>query len=384
VGDSRKEGDVDHHLSQPTGRADRHARWVAMWREAVRTSPLAIGLVQLSTTRFVEISDKAAELFGTTPERGVGLDYLSVSERPQEAAQTFRLVGERMLDGIRGRRRFKRSDGSSVELQISGWAVRSSSGPDLGLLIASEVSEAENAGIGGDVIAPVPRSRAGFDFDDVQITLNDCWRIAHISANAGTILGRPSRELLASSILELTHRDDLSALLLAFARATTDRSADVRVRLCKDRSWRTVQAVITALEGDGTLPFSLIAMPSVEPYMQDSTGTSQLAGHLRRIAAQIEAAGALAPLIETAAHLAIPAAPELSPRQWEIASRLLGGERVPTIAAEMYLSQATVRNHLSAIFQKFGVHSQRELLALWRGGVRRPIPPGDTPIRDRV
>jgi PAS domain S-box-containing protein len=355
-----------------------------MWREAVRTSHLAIGLVQLSTTRFVEISDKAAELFGTTPEAGVGLDYLSVSERPQEAAQTFRLVGERMLDGIRGRRRFRRADGSSVELQISGWAVRSSNGPDLGLLIASEVSEADNAAIGGDVVAPNSRSRPGFDFDDVQITLNDHWCIAYVSANAGTVLGRPARELLASSILELTHRDDLAALLLAFARATTDRSADVRIRLRKDRSWRTVQAVITALEGDGSLPFSLIAMPSVEPYAQDSTGTSQLAGHLRRIAAQIEAAGALAPLIETAAHLAIPAAPELSPRQWEIASRLLGGERVPTIAAEMYLSQATVRNHLSAIFQKFGVHSQRELLALWRGGVRRPIPPGDTPISHRL
>ncbi len=382
MGDSRKEGAVDH-ASQSTERADRHARWVAMWREAVRTSPLAIGLVQLSTTRFVEISDKAAELFGTTPEGGVGLDYLSVSERPQEAAQTFRLVGERMLDGIRGRRRFRRSDGSSVELQISGWAVRSSSGLDLGLLIASDVSEAEDAALPGDV-APNSRSRAGFDFDDVQITLNDRWCIAYVSANAGTVLGRPSRELLASSILELTHRDDLAALLLAFARATTDTSADVRIRLRKDRSWRAVQAVITALEGDGTLPFSLIAMPSVEPYSHDSTGTSQLAGHLRRIAAQIEAAGALAPLIETAAHLAIPAAPELSPRQWEIASRLLGGERVPTIAAEMYLSQATVRNHLSAIFQKFGVHSQRELLALWRGGVRRPIPPGDTPIRHRM
>lgn len=348
-----------------------------MWREAVRTSPVAIGLLQLSTTRFVAMSDTAAELFGTTPEGAAGLDYLSVTERPREAAQTFRLVAERMLDGLRGRRRFRRADGSMIELQVTGWAVRSSSGPDLGLLIASEVSEADQAGNGGDVIGPIRRAKAGFEFDDVQITLDDCWRIAHISANAGTVLGRPSRELLACSILELTHADDLSALLLAFARATTDSGADVRIRLRKDRSWRTVEAVITVLEGDGTLPFSMIAMPAVEPYAPDSTGTSQLAGHLRRIAAQIEAAGALAPFIETAANLAIPAAPELSPRQWEIASRLLGGERVPTIAAEMFLSQATVRNHLSAIFQKFGVHSQRDLLALWRGGVRRPAPPGD-------
>ena len=78
----------------------------------------------------------------------------------------------------------------------------------------------------------------------------------------------------------------------------------------------------------------------------------------------------MTPLIETVAALGTPAAAEMSPRQWEIASRLVGGERVPSIAADMYLSQSTVRNHLSAIFQKFGVHSQRELLALWRGGVR--------------
>ena len=337
--------------------------------------PLAIGLLQLSTTRFVEMSDSAAELFGTTPEGAAGLDYLSVTERPREAAQTFRLVGERMLDGLRGRRRFRRSDGSMIELQVTGWAVRSSSGPDLGLLIASEAAEADQPANGGEAIEPVPRSRAGFDFDDVQITLNDHWRIAHISANAGTVLGRPSRELLALSILELTHEDDLSALLLAFARATTDRSADVRIRLRKDRSWRTVQAVITVLEGDGTLPFSLIAMPAVEPYAPDSTGTSQLAGHLRRIAAQIEAAGALAPFIETAANLPMP--PRPNSRRASRISHL--GCSVASvcrrIATEMYLSQATVRNHLSAIFQKFGVHSQRELLALWRGGLRRPAPP---------
>ena len=55
----------------------------------------------------------------------------------------------------------------------------------------------------------------------------------------------------------------------------------------------------------------------------------------------------------------------LSPRQREVISRLVRGERVATIAAdEMYSSQSTVRNHLSAIFHKVRVHSQNELLAL--------------------
>ncbi len=81
----------------------------------------------------------------------------------------------------------------------------------------------------------------------------------------------------------------------------------------------------------------------------------------------IEAAGVLTSLDQTADALGISPTAGLSPRQWEVISRLVRGERVATIAAEMYLSQSTVRNHLSAIFHKMGVHSQNELLALWRG-----------------
>ncbi|MGZ4792656.1 MAG: EAL domain-containing protein [Ilumatobacteraceae bacterium] len=59
-------------------------------------------------------------------------------------------------------------------------------------------------------------------------------------------------------------------------------------------------------------------------------------------------------------------AERLSTRQIEILERLLGGERVPAIARDLYVSQSTVRNHLSAIYQRVGVHSQEELLSLLR------------------
>jgi DNA-binding CsgD family transcriptional regulator/PAS domain-containing protein len=363
-------------MDQATGWVDRYARWVAMWRHVVRSSPLAIGLVELATIRFVEMSDRAASLLRTTAVEGVGLDYLSVTERPRESAQTFRLVRERMLDGIKGRRRFHRPDGSMIELEVTGWAVRSSAGPDLGLWIASEVNESEDATVQEDVVGSAPRGHAGSELDSAQLTLDDHWRIAHMSTNAGVILGRPPSELIGRSIIELTNGSDLAALLLGFARATTDARTDVRIRLCQVHGWRTIRVMITVLEGDGTMPFSLIVTPGSDPDATDSSGASQLAGHLRRIAAQIEAAGILAPLMQTAAALGVPATAELSTRQWEIASRLVQGDRVATIAAEMYLSQSTVRNHLSAIFQKFGVHSQPELLALWRDSTHGKSPNG--------
>jgi DNA-binding CsgD family transcriptional regulator len=61
-----------------------------------------------------------------------------------------------------------------------------------------------------------------------------------------------------------------------------------------------------------------------------------------------------------------PGVAELSPRQWEVLTRLLRGDRVPRIAEELFLSQSTVRNHLADIFKKMGVHSQEELLDLFR------------------
>jgi diguanylate cyclase (GGDEF)-like protein len=57
---------------------------------------------------------------------------------------------------------------------------------------------------------------------------------------------------------------------------------------------------------------------------------------------------------------------KLSTRQLEVLRRLLAGERVPAIATALYLSQSTVRNHLSVIFQRLGVHSQQELIQLLR------------------
>ena len=356
--------------------SDHQARWVAMWREAVRTSPLAIGLVDLSTTRFVEMSDRAAELLGTTPAQGIRLHYLAVTERPREAEQTFRLVRERMLDGIQGRRRFQRPDGSMVELQLTGWAVRSSFGPDMGVWIAREVSESQHGAVGADVVAPTLWNHTDPGLEGARITLDDHWRVSDIGSNASALLGQAPTDLLAQSILELTHVDDLAVLTLAFARATTDTSAEVRIRLrYHGGSWRPVRAVVMLLGGDGSLPFALIAATERPAGRDSGGGVGDLAEHLRRIAAQIETSGILAPLIETATALRIPETTELSARQWEIASRLLRGERVPAIAAAMYVSQSTVRNHLSAIFEKVGVHSQQELIALWRaarqGAVQR-------------
>lgn len=88
---------------------------------------------------------------------------------------------------------------------------------------------------------------------------------------------------------------------------------------------------------------------------------------LRRIGAEVRAAGVLDQVGGVPAPSDYPQLRELSSRQWEVLSYLLKGDRVPTIAKRLYLSRSTVRNHLSSIFRKFAVHSQSELLALLHG-----------------
>ena len=68
-------------------------------------------------------------------------------------------------------------------------------------------------------------------------------------------------------------------------------------------------------------------------------------------------------LVALPALALLPHGNELSARQTEIVAHLTAGQSVPEIADLMFLSPSTIRNHLAAIYRKFGVHSQAELLA---------------------
>jgi len=56
----------------------------------------------------------------------------------------------------------------------------------------------------------------------------------------------------------------------------------------------------------------------------------------------------------------------LSPRQRTIIAALMQGERTSAIASSQFVSESTIRSHLSAIYRAFGVHSQTELLSMLR------------------
>jgi DNA-binding NarL/FixJ family response regulator len=60
-------------------------------------------------------------------------------------------------------------------------------------------------------------------------------------------------------------------------------------------------------------------------------------------------------------------APSLSAREWEILELLSEGAATANIAERLFLSQVTVRRHISSILGKLGVSSREEAVKLFRG-----------------
>jgi DNA-binding CsgD family transcriptional regulator len=313
-------------------------RWVAAWRETVAANPSAVGLVDLVSTRFLELSPGAAELLGVSPEAGRGLDYLTVAERPEAAEMTFQLARQGLLDGLESRRGFRRGDGERVEVHSYGHAIRSSQGSDLGLwVVASSESEPQAAVLSGEP-SDGPLAPPG-EIEMARLTLGivgDEWRV--ICAEASRTWWPDATERVGTSIVELAHPRDAGMLLLTLARATTAAQARARLRWHIGDTWPSVLAGVTTPEdGNGTTFHVTLERMRPGP-LPASLGT------------------------------ALPSVRDLPARQKEVLVRLVRGERVRQIAAEMYLSESTVRNHLAAIFRKIGVHSQHELLTRLRHG----------------
>jgi len=126
-------------------------------------------------------------------------------------------------------------------------------------------------------------------------------------------------------------------------------------------------------QGSSSQPEPAMDQPLPALYVRDERSApipgdrvAELEGRLRRIAAELRAAGVMDDLANVQVATDHPQLAELTSRQREILVRLLNAQRVSLIAAELYVSPSTVRNHLTTIFSKFGVHSQAELLALLR------------------
>ena len=167
----------------------------------------------------------------------------------------------------------------------------------------------------------------------------------------------------ATNFIGVVHPDDADDFRTALRHALRDDATVATIR-ARDSAgvWRTLHVTMRlGGERDERLIFSLAPAPSASEG-PTSGRVAELAAHLRQIADEIEGARLASPVGIRPALSGLPKLEDLSTRQWDIITRLLRGERVPTIAKGLCLSASTIRNHLSTIYRKVGVNSQVELV----------------------
>jgi DNA-binding NarL/FixJ family response regulator len=66
----------------------------------------------------------------------------------------------------------------------------------------------------------------------------------------------------------------------------------------------------------------------------------------------------------------------LSPREWEVLELMRSGSTTAEIAERLFVSQTTVRSHISAILRKLEVHDRSEAIELMNPDRSSGSPPG--------
>lgn len=331
----------------------------------VALCPLAVGILDLAARRLSVMSPALAELL-EVDSAAADVDLSVMVQQPPALEDLFELVRGGTIDLYSVRRQLHRSRSGPVEAE--SWVVvievdvRSRalwlvvpSGEDAGVPTLELTPETWPTDVSGLVVG-------SFDAE---------WRIQRVSVDVERVLGWSVDEMVGRKVTEEVHPDDLPRLFAAAAQCLVDFAAAGVSLSWRHRSgdWVELHCMITRL-ADETLTVGCACSLGLAGGDVHAGRAANLERHLWRIAREVEMSGVVAGFSRVPEPSEIPGLSELSGRQWEILTRLLRGERVPAIAKALFVSQSTVRNHLSDVFRKLRVHSQPELLELLRTDAR--------------
>jgi DNA-binding CsgD family transcriptional regulator len=190
--------------------------------------------------------------------------------------------------------------------------------------------------------------------------------VDRISSEVFEALGYRPEEIIGTSLLGLIVPEDIAAVLLALARTSKHKEGvTLRVGVVgADLVPVRCQLVLLPLTPAPSCAFALLTDVSDGRPGGPADGRA-VADLITRLGGRIRGAMTSKALASTPLR---PGADlgHLSSRELEIVTLLMGGDRVSSIAKLLFLSEGTIRNHLSSVFGKLGVGSQQELIELLR------------------
>jgi PAS domain S-box-containing protein len=277
----------------------------------------------------------------------------TLPEREEDGAKYLGFLTSSLLDGYHLNARIRQGSGEVVDVQV--WVRRLELGDGHNPAAAIVVAP-------GDVLATdMNTTTVSNSTVDVAVIITDSgWVIEEASDAVRALLGYEPAALVGRSLLTLVHAQDTPPFLLGLAQTIASHQTVVaRPRVAgSDGTWREMTCLLSAVNPESPLRLGLV-LSSCSPPLERAAQGGVLGPDLMRILEDITASGPVNSGNEHVRKLI-----GLSPRQREIVARLLAGERAPQIAKAMFLSPSTVRNHLTGVFRKFGVHSQVELMSV--------------------
>ncbi len=323
-----------------------------MW-DVVHDLDLPLLLVDLRDLTVVAATEAFTLEFDIAPNQIIGTKVVSLfaSADQKRSREALGALADGTIDFYRTNRRLSRSVSEFTDVSI--WVHAIDFGPRHFAL--SELSRSKDL-----QVSPLV-NYLGYTPSKVAIgVIDSAGVITSLSSSVASVVGLAANELLGHSLL--SHSDH--AFWQRLHEGHTElRPCLVSLPLQTLRSTKITEHVtclLACLIGTDWLCFMLIRAD--ETPSNDVGRSAERERHLMRIAQEVQASGVLTGMDRMPDLDRFPQLGTLSTRQWEVLTRLLRGKRVPAIASDLFVSQSTVRNNLSALFGKFGVHSQAELL----------------------
>jgi DNA-binding CsgD family transcriptional regulator len=343
----------------------------------VASSGVPLAAVDLPSGRFLAVNPAMAGALGSAVAELTGsssLGWLSPDDR-HAAELGYQALADGELTGYQAIRRLANPQG--LDQVFSVWvSTVDVDGARVGLASAIPAAAHDNQ------FRPLPPASNVPEPGNVVLgTVDSNWRLDRISQDVTPLLGLTPEQCAGQPVLGVIHPSDLPAFLAAVEHGRRgQRAVRLTLRLnTRSGDWTDVAVVLaTIAPGDPPpLAFALIRNDAAaDPQPRDSSRETRLEAHMLRIADELHAAGLLPRLQQLPALADEPQLGKLTSREWAVLTRLLDGQRVSAIATDLYVSQSTVRNHLSSIYAKLGVHSQVDLIRLIRRGTKHPATDG--------
>jgi PAS domain S-box-containing protein len=327
-------------------------------RRLVRDSSLPVMLVQLDAARILEVSDAVAAMCRSSRDELLGRDATGLAVDRELARARLNLLAAGELDSYRVRgRAFQRADGTYFVVDACLRAVTDEMPRRLAVGVVLPIEE-----------PLVPASSGAGRPDPIVLgSVGENWRIERISSDVEHLLAMPAADVVGAQLSTIVEPADWPSLLIAIGHGLqADGASTIRLHFRGlDGASRLCVMLITAVAGAGA-GFAFALFPADQPSVLLANRAWELKSHIRRIAREVAASGILERLIDTPTAASLPAMSGLSSRELEIVSGLLAGERVQMLASRMFLSQSTIRNHLTSVYRKLGVSNQQELITMLR------------------